>query len=150
MSLVRPGVTLTAPAALVSTALAPHAINPDYYTVSELLDTNLEALIAGARALDEHGLGPDQWEPVIVDRLVERLVHEVRRAVAQVAVPYAKARARVVAAAQAETSLGGLAKPQSIVFDPRYAELVATSLGADRPIEASVAAALCSGGAHRR
>jgi hypothetical protein len=145
VSLVAPGVTLTAPAALVSSALGPHAVNPDYYVVSELLDTNLEALIDGARVLDEHGFGPDQWEPVIVDRLVERLVHEVRRAVDQLAVPYAKARARVVAAAQAETSLGGLATPQSVVFDPRYAEPVATALGADRPIEASVAEALCSG-----
>jgi hypothetical protein len=145
VSLVAPGVTLTSPAALVSTALAPHAVNPDYYAVSELLDTNLEALIDGVRVLDEHGFGADQWEPVVVDRLVERMVHEVRRAVDQLALPYAKARARVVAAAQAETSLGGLATPHSVVLDPRYAEPVATSLGADRPIEASVAAALCSG-----
>src|SRR5262249_19047619 len=69
--------------------------------VSQLLDTPIHELVDGVRALDNIRCGPDVFEPAVVGRIVERLGLGIRRATAQLALPYAKARSRAVSAAKA-------------------------------------------------
>ncbi len=140
-----PGLTLRSSSAFVDAALREHAKESSFHTVAELLACDLDAVIDGGRLVDAQGFGPDQWEPMIVDRLVDRVLHEMYRAVARLAIPYAKARAAAVAAAQADAGASGAPTLMTFLVDPGTTEPNADDLGAMRPIETAVATALCSG-----
>ena len=89
--------------------------------VSQLLDTDLLELVNSVRITDDLDRGPDAFEPSVTEQLVDRLGSGLRRATGRLAVPYALARAKVIADASAQQPAGppdGRVPPQ---VDPESA-----------------------------
>ncbi|HET9648695.1 MAG TPA: polymorphic toxin-type HINT domain-containing protein [Microlunatus sp.] len=120
----------------------------DAADVSQLLDTDLLALINGVRILDDLDRGPDAYEPGVTERIVERIGLGLRRATSRLALPYALARAKAIQDARAQAVRAGSQPGPVISSDPTA--LIATqptsgSLGAQTTIEHATAEAMTSG-----